>query len=132
MRIPCCGDGFSTRKCDLCYIGQTGNKLGDNIGQHCNDLKKSNKSESKNGQTALVRNFQEGHGPEFEYASISLMEPNEFKRRVLESLNVLTNVSMNFTVFLILNIFKVRNSILCFPALQSGSRQIKFFDKVFF
>ncbi|XP_037041507.1 uncharacterized protein LOC119078137 [Bradysia coprophila] len=96
-KIPCWGDGFSKNKCELCYIGHTGNKFGDRLGQHQNDVKKSNDEvEAKNGQTALVRHFQDGHAPDFENASILMMEPNEFKRRILESLNILTNNSMNF------------------------------------
>lgn len=67
------------------------------MGQHVNDIKKSNyESMSDKGQTALVRHFQDGHGPDFDNVSILMMEPNEFKKRVLESLNILTNNSVNF------------------------------------
>lgn len=96
-KIPCLGNGFSRKLCKLCYIGHTKNKLGDRINQHDNDMKKSNDdSESKNGQTALVRHFQDGHGPDFENATILMREPNECKSRILDSLNILSNNSVNF------------------------------------
>lgn len=111
-KIPCWGDGFSKNKCELCYIGHTGNKFGGRMSQHHNDVKKSNSDGvSENGQTALVRHFQDGHAPDFENASILMMEPNEFKRKILEALNILTNDSMNFRKD-VDNISKVYHNIL--------------------
>lgn len=96
-RIPCLGDGFSSKKCDLCYIGQSGNKLATRMEQHLTDIKKSNNDQEKcKGQTALVRHFQDGHAPDFDNVSILMTESNAFKRKVLESLSILTNNSVNF------------------------------------
>lgn len=96
-KIPCVGNGLPQNRCSLCYIGQTGNRLETRMGQHNDDIKKSNDiSETSKGQTSLVRHFQDGHAPDFDKVSIIMMEPNDFKRKILESLNIVTNDSMNF------------------------------------
>lgn len=65
--------------------------------QHDTDIKKLNETPDANkGQTALVRHFEDGHAPDFKRVSILMVEPNDYKRKVLESLNILTNDSMNF------------------------------------
>lgn len=47
-KIPCLGNGLPTNKCDLSYVGQTGNKLGTRLQQHERDLHGSNDEENSN------------------------------------------------------------------------------------
>lgn len=98
-KIPCLGNGFSKVRCNLSYIGHTGNKLITRMGQHLEDIISFNQDPNVNkdkGQTALVRHFEDGHAPDFDNVSILMIEPNYSKRTVLESLNILTNDTMNF------------------------------------
>ncbi len=93
------------------YVGHTGNKFGVRKGQHNTDILNSHDCPASKGQTALVRHFQDGHAPDFEKASILDVEPIEFKRKVLESLHILTNDTMNFRQYTD-NIDTVYHSIL--------------------
>lgn len=96
-KIPCFGNGWSNNKCSLSYVGQTGNRLQTRMNQHNKDIVDSNEPHPSNkGQTALVRHFQDGHAPDFENVSVLSIECNDFKRKVLESLHILTENSVNF------------------------------------
>ncbi len=82
----------------------------------------------------VKQHFQDGHGPDFDNASILMMEPNEFKKRIrtiqliLESTWIISIKSI--TAFWMWNFrIDVQNSVFVFSAFSSGSKV--FFDKVF-
>lgn len=90
-KIPCAGS--SNQNCNLCYVGQTKNKLNKRIKQHIYDLK------SKVGQdntTALVKHYEkDGHSPDFSNVKILDYEQNLSKRLTIESLYILSNNTYN-------------------------------------
>ncbi|XP_037033904.1 uncharacterized protein LOC119072733 [Bradysia coprophila] len=94
--MPCLGDGRRA-KCDLNYIGQTGRKAYVRTDEHVEDIKKFNQDGELESSTALVHHFYEaGHVPDTENVSILEVEHNYAKRKVLESLHIMTNPAMNF------------------------------------
>lgn len=94
--IPCFGDGRVV-KCDLQYIGQTGRKAKVRTGEHMDDIKTFNENGDLEGTTVLVHHYYEsGHLKDMDKFSVLEVEHNNAKRKVLESLHILTNSSMNF------------------------------------
>lgn len=94
--LPCLGDGRRA-KCNLRYIGQTGRKTLVRTDEHVEDIKAFNQNGELEGSTALVHHYYEsGHVPDTENISILEVEHSYPKRRVLESLHIMTNPSMNF------------------------------------
>lgn len=94
--LPCYGDGRGSA-CDLEYVGNTGHKLGTRNGQHENDIKNFNETGKLEGQTAVVHHFYDtGHVPDFCESKILEVERNFTKRRILESLHILTKPTINF------------------------------------
>lgn len=66
--------------------GHTGNRLQSRMEQH-SDVFLSNDPESgKKGQTALIRHFQDVHASDLDNVSTLVVESNDFKRKILESL----------------------------------------------
>lgn len=93
--LPCYGDGFSS--CDLEYVGSTGHKLKSRNGQHEGDIAHYNQTGDLEGETAVVHHFHDtGHVPDFGEAKILEVEQNFTKRRILESLHILTKPTINF------------------------------------
>lgn len=89
--LPCLGDGRAT--CDLKYIGQTGRKTD----EHVEDIKTFNENGELENTTALVHHYYEADRvPNTDKISILEVEHNYAKRKVLESLHIMTNQSMNF------------------------------------
>lgn len=95
--VPCFGDGFNAQ-CDDCYIGTTGHKVGNRQDQHVGDIKTFNRTNKLDETTAIVHHYYEtGHVPDTDNFSILAVEHNYTKRKVLESLNILSHPnSMNF------------------------------------
>ncbi|XP_037048463.1 uncharacterized protein LOC119082913 [Bradysia coprophila] len=94
--IPCLGDGRRA-KCDLSYIGQTGRKTNVRTDEHVEDIKTFNQTGELENTTALVHHFYEaGHVPDTDNVSILEVEHNYAKRKVLESLHIMSNQTMNF------------------------------------
>lgn len=63
---------------------------------HKSDIVVFNKdphANTKKAQTAL--DFEDGHAPDIDNVSMLMVEPNEFKRKILESLEILTHKTMN-------------------------------------
>lgn len=82
---------------DLEYVGNTGHKLGTRNGQHESDIKNFNVNGKLEGQTAVVHHFYDtGHVPDFSESKILEVERNFTKRRILESLHILTKPIINF------------------------------------
>lgn len=89
-KIPCYGDGFNAI-CDDCYVGTTGHKLNGRTDQHVDDIKSFNLNNDLDGTTALVHHYYEaGHVPNIDEVSILAVEHNYTKRKVLESLHILS------------------------------------------
>lgn len=96
-KIPCFGDGLRS-KCDLSYIGTTGHKCGDRFDQHEDDLRTYNITNDLDNTTAVVHHFYDtGHVPDRSKAEILEVQHTYTKRKVLESLHILTHPNtMNF------------------------------------
>lgn len=94
--LPCLGDGRRA-KCNLRYIGQTGRKTFVRTDEHVDDIKTFNENGELENSTALVHHYYEaGHVPDTDKISVLEVEHNYAKRKVLESLHILTNPTMNF------------------------------------
>lgn len=90
---PCLGDGRRAN-CDLNYIGQPGRKAKVRTGERVDDIKTSNENVDLEGTTALVHHYYEsGHVPDMD--KFSILEVKH-KRKVFESLHILTNSAMKF------------------------------------
>lgn len=95
--LPCYGDGVRT--CDLEYVGSTGHKLKSRNNQHESDIMRFNQTNSLESETAVVHHFYDtGHIPDFNEAKILEVEQNLTKRKILESLHILTRptTTINF------------------------------------
>lgn len=94
--IPCLGDGRRA-KCELNYVGNTGHKSKSRSDQHVDDIKTFNRTNDLQNTTALVHHYHEArHVPDTDKLTVLNVEHNKSKRRVLESLQILTNLTMNF------------------------------------
>lgn len=94
--IPCLGDG-ARAMCDLKYVGNTGHKSKSRSDQHVDDIKTFNRTNDLLNTTALVYHYYEsGHVPDTDNLKVLNVEHNKRKKRVLESLQILTNPTMSF------------------------------------
>lgn len=96
-KIPCFGDGRKS-KCDLSYVGTTGHRCGNRFDQHEDDLRTFNLTNDLDNSTAVVHHFYDtGHVPDRGKAKILEVQHTYTKRKVLESLHILTQPNtMNF------------------------------------
>lgn len=79
------------------YVGSTGHKVKIRGGQHDDDIKKFNRDNDLDGTTAVVQHYYEAaHVPDTDNMSVLAIEHNKTKRRILESLHIMTNDTMNF------------------------------------
>ena len=94
--IPCFGDGINAQ-CELSYVGSTGHKVKIRGGQHVDDIKKFNRDNDLEGTTAVVHHFHDvAHVPDTDNISVLAIEHNRTKRKILESLYIMTNDTINF------------------------------------
>lgn len=95
--IPCLGDGRRA-VCNLSYVGTTGHRMDNRLDQHEDDLSTFNITNDLENTTAIVHHFYDtGHVPDRGKASILEVEHTYTKRKVLESLHILSRPNtMNF------------------------------------
>lgn len=92
--IPCLGNGREEATCDLSYLGTTRHKVGSRYDQHEEDLITFNRINDLGNATALVHHFYNtGHAPNQDKATIIDVEHAYTKRKVLQSLHILTQPS---------------------------------------
>ena len=94
--IPCGGDGFNAQ-CSLSYVGSTGHKVKIRREQHVKDIARFNQDNVLDNSTAVVHHYYDAaHVPDTENLSVLAVEHNWNKRKVLESLHIMKNNTINF------------------------------------